>query len=476
MTQAKGPTLELSGRSNLRAFFSIGDEPEIVLAALTRLRWMAVFGQLAAALLAVTLLRLKLPLIPIGAVVFVTAMSNVALVVLPRFGKTPGWLVLWVLLLDVLLLTVLLYLTGGPDNPFASLYVIHVAMGVIVLRARWVWVLVMVVAACYGVLLAWHLPLGPQVQWWIPAVGNWLALVLVSVLITTFIGRVIRSLRQREYELAAVRERAARNEQLAALTTLAAGAAHELNTPLGTIAVVAKELELSCGSGNESNPVLDDARLIRREVDRCRTILERMRVDIGDEVSHRSVLVMSEMEQRLRDVLGDDNFSRVTVVRDSDVETVQAPPRALEQALLVLLRNALDASPAPRPVHLDIARQDGHLRFTVRDSGCGMSEEMLRRAGEPFFTTKEPGRGMGLGLFLVRLVAQQCGATFTMDSKVGIGTTCVLELPEAVDGDDAIAPSPAGLTGSGARISPSPVGLTGSGARIAPSPPGRGLG
>ena len=210
--------------------------------------------------------------------IVVTALSNAMLAWLPTVGKPPGWLVQVVLLLDVYLLTILLYLTGGPENPFATLYLIHVAMAVIVLRAGWTWLVVATVAACYGILLRWHWKLeGLDQQPNIVAVGNWAALVLVSVLIATFIGRVIRSLRQREHELVLVRERAAKSEQLAALTTLAAGAAHELNTPLGTIAVVARELELSCNSPVPSESVLDDARLIRREVDRCQNILSRMR-------------------------------------------------------------------------------------------------------------------------------------------------------------------------------------------------------
>jgi two-component system sensor histidine kinase RegB len=430
MSRSGTQIIEVSRRPNLSAFISAVNEPQIVLAALTRLRWLAVFGQLAATLLAVALLRLKLPLGPIAAVVLITAASNVVLALLPAIIKPPAWLVQGTLLLDVFLLTILLYLTGGPDNPFASLYVIHVAMAVIVLRAAWTWVVVASVAACYGILLAWHLPLLPALPHWIPAVGNWAALVLVSVLIATFIGRVIWSLREREYELVAVRDRAARSEQLAALTTLAAGAAHELNTPLGTIAVVAKELELSCDSPANGSSVLDDARLIRREVDRCRTILSRMKVDIGEDVSHRSTVSLADLEIKLRESIGEENAARLKVMRDAGIDTVRAPVRALEQALLVLLRNGLDASPNDGPVRLEMSHHNGHVRFVVQDDGCGMSEEMLRRAGEPFFTTKEPGRGMGLGLFLVRLVAQQCGATFSIDSKIGNGTTCVLELSE----------------------------------------------
>ena len=423
--------IEPPRRPGFSAFVSAVNEPQIVLAALTRLRWLAVFGQLAACALAVTLLRLKLPVAPVSAVILATAVSNALLTCLPSFTKPRRWLVQIVLLLDVVLLTLLLYLTGGPENPFASLYLIHVAMAVLVLRAGWTWLVVATVAACYGILLTWHLPLDPLPPS-VAAIGNWVALVLVCALITTFIGDVIRSLRQRELELASMRERASRSEQLAALTTLAAGAAHELNTPLGTIAVVARELELSCGKAGEGESVLEDARLIRREVDRCRTILNRMRVDIGEDVSRHATVLLPELECRLRESLGERELARLRIVRAPDIRAVHAPPRALEQALLVLLRNAFDASAEEKPVTLTINGENSHVRFEVRDQGSGMSPEMLRRAGQPFFTTKEPGHGMGLGLFLVRLVAQQCGAAFMIDSKPGAGTNCILELDESL--------------------------------------------
>lgn len=409
-------------------------EPQIVLAALTPLRWLAVVGQVTATAVADFGLHFRLPLGWIAVVIAVTALSNVLLTGLMKVGKTPAWLVPATLLLDIFLLTALLYLTGGPENPFAALYLVHVAMAVSVVGAGWSWLAVATVGACYGILLKWHHPLvqgDRPLPAWASATGSWLALTLVSVLIASFIGRVTWNLRQRERELAAVRERAAKSEQLAALTTLAAGAAHELNTPLGTIAVVSKELELSCDeSGRCADTVVDDARLIRREVDRCRTILNRMRVDLGEEMSHRSQVRVEEVVGRLRENLHPPEQLRLLVRQGVDAQIVRAPARALEQSLLVLLRNAFDASPNGKPVTLDIARQDGHVRFTVQDNGCGMSEELLRRAGEPFFTTKEPGRGMGLGLFLVRLVAERCGAAFTMESKPGEGTTCVFDLPE----------------------------------------------
>lgn len=405
-------------------------QPQIVLAALTRLRWIAVVGQVTATAVAAGPMGLQLPLARILVIILLTAVSNSLLHVGNRLSKTPAWLVQAVLLLDVVLLTSLLYLTGGPQNPFAALYLVHVTMAVLVLGTAFTWLVVATVAVCYGALLRWHLPLNGHLPPRVSAVGNWLALVLVSVLVGAFIGRVTRALRQREYELAAVRDRAVKNEQLAALTTLAAGAAHELSTPLGTIALVARELELACDrDGDES--MQDDARLIRREVDRCRDILSRMRVDIGEDVLFRSPVQLASLSERLCENFDDAHRNRLKIHRDADALTALAPSRALEQSLLVLLRNAFDASPADRPVRLDISRQEGKVRFEVSDRGSGMSVEMLRRAGEPFFTTKDPGKGMGLGLFLVRLVAEQSGAKFSIDSTLGEGTRCILELPEA---------------------------------------------
>jgi two-component system sensor histidine kinase RegB len=415
-------------------------EPQIALLALTRLRWLAVVGQVAAVVVAVAGLKLRLPIVPIAGVVVLTMATNAVVVVEMRWHRPRRWLVQFLLLLDVGSLTALLYFTGGAANPFAVLYLVHVAMAVTVLGSAWTWVVVGMAAACYGALFVWHVPLvrgAAEIPPWVLGVGHWFALALVAVLIAVFIGRVEDSLREREQELVDMRERATKNEQLAALTTLAAGAAHELNTPLGTIAVVAKELEVSADSPGDAEAVREDARLIRREVDRCREIINRLRLDVafdpegsngGEDLPQRRLTPVTSLVKRLREGLRSQEAARLRVLIGSDVQSVAAPARALEQALLVLLRNAFDASPTDAGVTLSIQRREGRMRIEVEDRGAGMSDELLRRAGEPFYTTKEPGRGMGLGLFLVRLVAERCGAQFSLSSKLGEGTRCVLEL------------------------------------------------
>ncbi|HYO08933.1 MAG TPA: ATP-binding protein [Tepidisphaeraceae bacterium] len=418
----------------------LANEPDIVLTWLVRLRWLAVAGQLLAITVAGGILKLRIAVLPITCVIAATVVSNLLVARLMRRAAAPPprGLVPALIVLDVLLLTALLYYTGGAQNPFSILYVIHIVMAVVVLGAAWTWLIAAVACASFALLMFFHRPLGEQPLPPMAAVmGQWIAFALVAVLIGSFVSRVTGALRQREVELSSTRDRVARSEQLASLSTLAAGAAHELGTPLGTIAVIAKELELASARDAFVN---EDAKLIRQEVDRCRAILDRMRVDIIESLHHTVTSVpLSELIERLRSDLPPEERARLEVHSIQPLKYVTGPVRAIEQAVHVLLRNAFDATPADRPVRLEIRAADGRTMFTVIDRGTGMPDDVLRRAGRPFFTTKEPGKGMGLGLFLVRLVAERYGGQFELTSSEGVGTRSTLVIPESGPSDDGAA-------------------------------------
>jgi two-component system sensor histidine kinase RegB len=223
---------------------------------------------------------------------------------------------------------------------------------------------------------------------------------------------------------------AARQERLASLATLAAGAAHELSTPLSTIAVIAKELEHAVARLTVPGGVAEDVRLVRAEVERCRAILARMSADAGEAMGEAFVRSPSA-ELVDRALSGLETGPAIRAVVDERVRglALSVPPRALGQALHGVLKNAQDASPPHAVVSLAVARVGDRVEFTVRDDGPGMPPEVLARVGEPFFTTKATGKGMGLGVFLARTVVERLGGAVTFETAERRGTTARIGVP-----------------------------------------------
>lgn len=408
-------------------YFPPLQQPQIILRWLTRLRWLAIAGQLLATLVAYRF-GAQPPIAPLLVVVGITAITNVGLWRWVRAHALDERVVLTVLLVDVVFLTLLLYCTGGTRNPFSILYLIHVAMAVAMLGETAVWIVVAVGVACYTLLLVIP-PLQPLlIDAKVLNVGHWTSFALVAVLIAYFTGRVIGEVRLREQQLAELQEKAAQHDRLATLTALSAGAAHELGTPLATIAVVAKELQLAVSQIPGADDIVEDAKLIRQECNRCRFILDRMRVEVVDDTREFATPLASFMKV-LYERLSDADQARLTITGPTTGHTIAASSAAMEQAVVVLVRNAVDASPGETMVNMKIKTTPEMIAFEVTDQGHGMPPDVLKKAGDPFFTTKGPGRGMGLGLFLVRLVADRYGGKLDIVSTPGKGTKVSLILP-----------------------------------------------
>lgn len=424
---------------------AIPDRNAVNVQWLVRVRWAQIVGQ-AATILAVNLVfGVELVLPPLAGVVGVGLLSNLALEGFVRRARPVGERVLAaVMALDVALLTVLLYLTGGPLNPFGFLYLVQIALATVLLRAAWTWTLVALSFTCFGLLLLDHRPLAlPDST---RMYGMWVALGVASAFIVHFLFRITNALAERDAELAEARNLAARQERLASLATMAAGAAHELSTPLSTVALVAKELERALDKAGGDPQLVDDAKLIRGEVGRCRVILDQMAGGAGT--------VGESIEPRRIDELLGEALTGVrahpAIQRDLDAAVaathVRLPPRAVCQALRSLVTNAQDASGADSPVIVRVQLAPGpdpELRIAIVDRGPGMAPEVLARLGEPFFTTKQPGRGMGLGLFLARAVIEGVGGTLGILSQPGKGTTVTVSLPTDI-GPAALPDAPGG--------------------------------
>jgi two-component system sensor histidine kinase RegB len=400
---------------------------------LLRLRWGTIAGQLGTILIVHYWMAIRLNLKALLVTLALEAFTNIAAMAWLRVHRPVTERVLALTMgIDVLFLTVLLFLTGGSFNPFSFLYLVHIALAAVVLSPRWTWALVALSLTCSALLfygegalgLAQATPHTHAEQMAMHMQGMWVAFGVAAIFIVYFVSRVRRALASREADLAAERVAAARNERLASLATLAAGAAHELATPLGTIAVAAREIERRVDQLQSARG--EDARLIRTQVDRCRGILDRLAADAGasaGEVPLR-VPLRQILDQAMRDTPG---ALSAEIDGTPDVEVV-APPRALAQAIRALVKNGQEAAPGT-PLSLTISADGTLAHIVVRDRGEGMDEQTLSRAGEPFFTTKSPGQGMGLGLFLATTVIEKLGGRLAVKSQRGHGTEVTVALP-----------------------------------------------
>ncbi len=408
----------------------------INLSWLVRLRWGAVVGQLVTILLVDRVMVIPLPIVPLLGVVGLEATSNAAAMLWLRERRpVPGWMLPAALATDIVILTGLLFFTGGPFNPFSFLYLVHIALAAVVLPPRWTWALVALSLLCSGALFYGHVWLkldnadaashAQQMQMHLQ--GMWIAFAVAAGFIVYFVTRVRRALARREQDLADQVALAARNERLASLATLAAGAAHELATPLGTIAVVAREIERTAERQGGA-PALEDIRLIRGQVDRCRAILAQLAADAGASTGESFVRTSVSQLVALAQQGLPAHAPLHTQLASAADRPLLAPVRALSQALRAVMKNAQDASPEGAAVRVSARAEEEAVVLVVADAGAGMPPEVLARAGEPFFTTKPPGRGMGLGLFLARSLLESLGGTFEIQSAPGQGTTVSMRL------------------------------------------------
>ena len=403
-----------------------------------RLRYGVMAGEIAIIAALHFGLQIELPLFIIGSAIALQTASNWLLETnRQRLGESAEHLVGALFAFDTLCLTMILALSGGPANPFSLFYLVQITFSAIVLHRLWTWALGVLSTVSFGLLFvisrdvpAFH-EHSQSGELSIHLFGMWIAFAAAALLICFFVGKLSSESRQKELELRLMQKRLARNDRLASLVTLSAGAAHEIATPLATIAVTAKEMEREAGVSLQNTKFEEDAQLIRSQVERCRVILERMGAQGADPFGETPRRI--DLHQLLSDVrekfLSDQPRIQVSV-RNACIPACVLPVRGAIEALSALVKNALDASPDGKPVLLEVVEATTeHVRFAVRDQGTGMTPEVLERVAEPFFTTKPTGQGMGLGAFLAYLFAQTLGGELSFESEPGRGCSAILQLP-----------------------------------------------
>lgn len=398
-------------------------EPAVTLPWLVRLRWASIAGQLVIFPALHALIDLPLRPVWFAVVIALSAASNVALGILaPRRRWLRHELIGVVMMLDTVFLTALFFGTGGSANPFTVLYLVQIALSALVLGARWVATIVVLslagFAALFGVGSPHEMHMHTHLQ------TMWAAFAIAAALIAFFVRRVAHAITSQREQIIRLRERNERTERLASVTRLAASAAHELGSPLGTIAVAAHEATRHLEDAREL--VGRDLELIALEVDRCQRILERM-AQQGSRSHDDAPITLGELGDELRDQLGEDRAHRLELSIAEPGVALAVPGDQLVTAVLALVENGLDAS--NERVEVAVRARASSVEIAVADRGQGIEPAVLERIGTPFFTTKGSGQGLGLGVFLARAFCEGCGGDLSIESHVGVGTRATIRLP-----------------------------------------------
>jgi two-component system sensor histidine kinase RegB len=413
-------------------------EERLRLRTLVALRWSAMGGQMLALLVVRFLLGFDFPLLGCLGIIALSALFNLALVLaLPPQRVLRQWEAALQLGFDVLQLAGLLFLTGGVGNPFAVLLIVPVILAASSLKGRDTLVLAGLAVAMVLILAAVSLPLpwragAPLV---LPGLYRGIAagaLAIAVVVTATYARRAAAESARMELALHAAEAVLAREQRMSALGGLAAAAAHELGTPLATIAIVAKEMSRESPPG----PMREDAELVSSQAQRCRDILRRLAEapDTEDAVHARVSL-----PQLLEEIAGPeaDDGVRVewSVVGPPDTE----PPELLRQpevghALTSFVENALDF--AQTEVRL-VGRYDyDSIAIEVRDDGPGFAPEIFAKLGEPYITSRPAGEnspsghlGMGLGFFIAKTLLERTGAQVDFHNARNGGAVVAIRWP-----------------------------------------------
>jgi two-component system sensor histidine kinase RegB len=252
--------------------------------------------------------------------------------------------------------------------------------------------------------------------------GMWMGFVISAVVVAYFVVKMAQAVRSRDELLAQVREEILRNERIVALGTQAAGAAHELGTPLSTMAVVIRELQRDTGS--EQIELQESLTLLDEQVRGCRRILDKMMLNAQES----GISTLQTADKFVSEVLDEWQLLRPTakyVYRGEESAPLISADATLRAALMNLFNNAADASQTA--IEIQSRRDNANFVMEIHDHGPGLSEEALLKAGSAFFTTKTDGRG--LGLLLANATIERLGGTVRLYNRPEGGATTELSLP-----------------------------------------------
>ena len=333
------------------------------------------------------------------------------------------------LLIDTFFFGILIHLSGGASNPFGMIFLLPIIISVTVLPMSYTWSLAAIAISIYSFLVWVYKPdhnmmHGDGDSFSLHIMGMWTGFVFGTLIVAYFVSRLGRLLHQQQTELHIAHEQAVRDEQLVTLGTLAASTAHELNTPLGSVALISQTLYED--SENEDNR--QQLQIIRTQIDRCKDALSNLSACAGNlSVEGGSSMPADDFIKTLI-----SNWKDRRTKANITCQTHGATPApiilvddALTHALNNILDNAADAS--PDDIKIEAQWDQKSIIIDIYDNGPGLNGEAIDHLGKRPYSNKQDG--LGLGLFIAYAVIKRFGGTVSLNNRESGGVQTHITLP-----------------------------------------------
>lgn len=411
--------------------------PDENLKHLLSLRALSISGQLIAILMAIYYLDMALPIKPLAMILIgLIIWSLFTLFLLKQPSKITDNAFFFQLIVDVITLTGILYFTGGATNPFAWFLLVPHSIASTLLSQRHVWLMALLTSLSYTLVVFFYQPLvhinhpmemdvGGHFADHI--IGMWIGFVLSTFLLAYFVAGMAQSLRKRNKLLSDMKERMFRDERLVALGTLASGAAHELGTPLGTMDVVAHELEIELREMTDES-ASNKLSILQGQIKRCKKVLSTITETATSEKYDSGQLL--PVDKYLANVVAQWRISNLNVNFIEVVDGKGDVPKlisdvALTRALINVLDNAARVS--PHHVRLILSWNDEMTSIVIEDEGCGMDEAQLLKLGKHVMSSKD--KGLGLGVYITKATLERLGGSIKWENRKPKGVCVSISIP-----------------------------------------------
>ncbi len=367
--------------------------------------------------------------------------------------------------IDVLAMAALIYLTGGASNPIIWVFLLPLIITAIMLPQSYAWNMVILTCCTYTVLIRFYIPLpdiephivsapmlsehsaihdpttNPDLKHYLHNMrdrnyynlhifGMWFGFVFSSGLVAFFVVELSKSIKEQERRLADARENALRNDRVVSMGTLAASAAHDMGTPLGTMAIISHEMELEYPE-TEHPDLHSKIKIMNQQIDRCKSALSVLSASAGEmrAESGEAMPLITYIDGVFNQWRTHDSSTKLNLkINPSfDINAQILADRTFTHAIINILNNAAKVTQKDKGIEFNADWDDDRLKLNIRDYGPGFPEEVLKRVGsEPIPGSKQ---GLGVGLFLTSTTVHRLGGEIIFSNLDTGGANVYIQIP-----------------------------------------------